>query len=176
MVKFQYLFDYTPYFCGGSNDQMSRTLLSFKRNHDSAFRFMRSMMVNYFDLGEFDKSKTVVCCVPGHEANLYSPIQRLTSEIATECGFLDGTHLIRKLYATESFCRSGIRDSKALRESIEVDQIIGGLRVILLDDVATTGTSFSVVSRLLMEAGAGSVECVALGQTVKLNSRRLSHA
>ncbi len=154
---------------------MSRSLLSFKRGHDSAYAFFKSMVSNYFDLAEFDKSKTVVCCVPGHEGDLYSPIQRLTQAVATECGFLDGTHLIRKLYPTASFCRSGIRDSKELRDSIEVDEIIGGLRVILLDDVATTGTSFSVVSKLLMEAGAGSVECIALGQTVKLTSRRMDH-
>lgn len=175
MVKFKYLFDYTPFFCGGSNDEMSRSLLSFKRGHDVAYAFFRSMMINYFDVAEFDRSKTVVCCVPGHDGNLYSPIQRLVNAIATECNFLDGTHLVRKMYPTASFCRSGIRDAKELRDSLEIDPILSGLRVILIDDVATTGTSFSVVAKMLMEAGAGSVECIALGQTVKLKGRRLDH-
>lgn len=153
---------------------MSRILLSFKRGHQSAFKFFLSLMVNYFDLANYDRSKTVVCCVPTHDAKLYHPIQNLCSELATKCGFIDGLHLIRKLHPTDSFCRTGIRDSKQLKESIEIDEVIKGLRVVLLDDVTTTGTSFSVISKLLMEAGAGSVECVALGQTVKLTDRRVA--
>ena len=176
MVKYQYLFDYTPYFQGGANDSMSRIMLSFKRGHKDAFTFFETMVSNYFDLSNFDKSKTVVCSVPGHEAYLYSPIQRLASDVALENGFLDGLHLVRKLYETESFCRSGNRDPLALRQSLEVDGVVKGLHVILIDDVATTGTSFSVVSKMLMEAGAASVLCLALGQTVKLSERRLQHA
>lgn len=175
MVKYQYLFDYTPYFQGGANDSMSRILLSFKRGHHAAFDFFRSMAVNYFDLIQFDRSKTAICAVPGHEANLYNPIQRLASEIALECGMIDGLHLVRKLYATDSHCRAGIRDPHVLRQSLEIDGIVKGLYVFLLDDVATTGTSFAVVSKMLMEAGAAAVQCVALGQTVKLSERRLQH-
>ena len=176
MIKFDYLFDYTPYFSGGANDGMSRTLLSFKRNHASAFEFMKQVLGNYFDLSNFDKSKTVICCVPSHDVTLFSPIQRLCSYVAENCGFLDGTHLIRKLFATTSFCRSGFRDAVTLRDSLEIDGIIKGLDVILLDDVATTGTSFKVVATLLMQAGANSVQCFALGKTVKLSERRLQNA
>ena len=175
MVKYQYLFDYTPFFHGGANDNFSRILLSFKRGHNDAFSFFRAMVVNYLDLIQMDKSKTVVCSVPGHEANLYSPIQRLASDVALECGLLDGLHLVRKMYATDSFCRSGVRDPQALRQSLEIDGIVKGLHVVLLDDVTTTGTSFAVVSKMLMQAGAASVHCVALGQTVKLSERRLQH-
>lgn len=176
MIKFDYLFDYTPYSCGGANDGMSRTLLSFKRNHASAYEFMKHLLSNYFDLYHFDLSKTVICCVPSHDGNIYSPVQRLCSHVAQNCGFLDGTHLVRKLFATESFCRSGFRDAIKLRESLEIDGIIKGLDVILLDDVATTGTSFKVVATLLMQAGANSVQCLALGRTVKRSERRLQNA
>ena len=172
MNNIQYLFDYTPYFHGGANDRLSRIMLSFKRGHESAFQFFLSLMVNFFDLSEYDSSKTVVCCVPSHDGSLYNPLQRLCSSIAADCGFIDGTHLIRKLYPTESFCRSGIRDSRQLKESIEIDGALKGLRVVLLDDVTTTGISFAVITGLLIEAGAGSVDCIALGQTVKLSERR----
>lgn len=176
MLHYDFIFDYTPFFTGGANDRISRVLLNFKRGHDSAFSFMRSLVVNYFDLQFYDKSKTVVCAVPSHTGDLYNPVQRLCRAIADDCGFLDGTHLIRKLYATDSFCRSGIRDSKALQDSIEIDGIVRGLRVILIDDVATTGTSFKTIGNMLMKAGASSVNCIALGQTVKLKERRLQHA
>lgn len=176
MLHFEYIFDYTPFFNGGANDKISRVLLSFKRGHNSAFDFMRSLVVNYFDLQYYDKSKTVVCCVPSHTGDLYNPIQRLCRAVADDCGFIDGTHLIRKLYATESFCRTGIRDSKALKDSIEIDGVLRGLRVILLDDVATTGTSFNVVSNMLLDTGAIAVNCIALGRTIKLSERRLQHA
>nr|MDD4375084.1 phosphoribosyltransferase [Bacteroidales bacterium] len=66
--------------------------------------------------------------------------------------------------------------SKALQDSIEIDGIVQGLRVILIDDVATTGTSFKTIGNMLMKAGASSVNCIALGQTVKLKERRLQHA
>ncbi|HMM12469.1 MAG TPA: phosphoribosyltransferase family protein [Bacteroidales bacterium] len=176
MVTFEYLFDYTPFFSGGANDHMSRILLSFKRNHESAFEFFRSVMLNFFDLSEIDRANTVVCYIPGHDGRLYHPVQRLCSAIAEGCGLIDGTHLVRKLYPTESFCRSGQRDPLALRDSIEIDGVIAGRHIILLDDIATTGTSFTVVSRLLTQAGARSVRCVALGRTIKLKQERGAYA
>lgn len=171
MVKFDYLFDYTPYFNGGANDHMSRILLSFKRNHQSAFEFMRSVMVNFFDVSDFEKGNTVICAVPSHDGSLYHPVQRLCTHIAHECGFIDGAHLVRKMHPTASFCRTGERDPLALQASIEIDGMIAGRHVILLDDIATTGTSFAVVSRLLIKGGALSVRCVALGRTIRLKQQ-----
>ena len=175
MVKYQFLFDYTPYFHGGANDSMSRIMLNFKRGNGMAFDFFRTMVVNYLEMVQLDKSKTAVCSVPGHEANIYSPIQRLASDVALDCGLIDGLQLVRKTHATDSFCRGGVRDPHALRKSLVVDGIVRGLHVFLIDDVATTGTSFAVVSKMLIEAGAAAVQCVALGQTVKLSERRLAH-
>jgi predicted amidophosphoribosyltransferase len=176
MKNYDFIFDYTPFFRGGANDKLSRVLLNFKRGHESAFSFMRSLAVNYFDLSYYDKSKTAICGVPSHTGSYDNPVQRLCRAIADDCNFIDATLLVRKIYETDSFCRGGIRDSMALRNSIEVDRIVNNLHIILIDDVATTGTSFKVVSDLLMQAGAASVNCIALGQTVKLSERRLQHA
>lgn len=172
MIKFEHLFDYTPFFVGGANDQASRLLLSFKRNHANAFNFFRSMLGNYVDMSPLDKARTMVCAVPAHDGNLFHPVQRLCSAIAEDCGLLDGVRVVRKLYPTESFCRSGVRDPLSLRRSIEVDPIVTGAHIILVDDIATTGTSFKVVATLLLEAGARSVRCIALGHTVKVYQER----
>jgi predicted amidophosphoribosyltransferase len=176
MKYYSYIFDYTPYWKGGSTDKLSRILLNFKKGHANAFYFMRSLAVNYFDLSHYDKLRTVICAVPGHNPEKPNQVQRLCGAIAEDCGFIDGSFLVTKLHETDSFCRAGIRDADDLRESIKVDGIVAGLHLILIDDVATTGTSFKVVSDLLIRAGAASVRCVALGQTVKLSERRLHNA
>lgn len=176
MCKISYLFDYTPYFQGGANDQLSRILLSFKRNHKGAFSLMRSMLANYLRYAELHTTSAILCHVPNHEAQQYSPLQSLCAHVADDCNLVDGSFLIRKLYPTASFCRTGIRDAQDLQQSIEVDPVLAGRHVILIDDVATTGTSMAIVSRLIMQAGALSVQCVALAQTVKLSERRAQHA
>lgn len=176
MSYYSYIFDYTPYWRSGANDKLSRILLNFKQGRANAFDFMRSLAVNYFDLSHYDKMSTVICAVPGHNPEKPNQVRRLCGAIAEDCGFIDGSFLVTKLYETDSFCRAGIRDANDLRDSIKVEGVFSGLHVVLIDDVATTGTSFKVVSDLLMQAGAASVRCVALGQTVKLTDRRLQHA
>lgn len=43
--------------------------------------------------------------------------------------------------------------------------LIKGKNVLLLDDVRTTGNSLSACKQVLEEAGALTVQCLALGQT-----------
>lgn len=48
---------------------------------------------------------------------------------------------------------------------VEHAELIRGRKVLLLDDVGTTGTSMRACTKLLLDAGAAAVKCAALGET-----------
>jgi predicted amidophosphoribosyltransferase len=49
--------------------------------------------------------------------------------------------------------------------SIHVNPDIAGRKILLLDDVVTTGTTLSAIGQMLMEAGAAKVEAITLAET-----------
>lgn len=48
---------------------------------------------------------------------------------------------------------------------VEQAELIRGKKVLLFDDVGTTGTSMRACTKLLLDAGAAAVKCAALGET-----------
>jgi phosphoribosylpyrophosphate synthetase len=55
--------------------------------------------------------------------------------------------------------------NRQTRELI-IEPLVKGKRLILLDDITTTGWTLSSIRKLLLEAGATSVDCFAIGMTV----------
>ncbi len=86
-----------------------------------------------------------------------------------------------KLDIEELFiCRSGVKEQKSLeyaerdiyarsRFSLKmgVEEKIKGKRVVLVDDIITSGATVKVCSDLMIEAGALDVTCLGAGRSVK---------
>jgi orotate phosphoribosyltransferase-like protein len=62
--------------------------------------------------------------------------------------------------------RRGVLKLKRLGEFVECRSDISGLRVLLIDDILTTGLTASKSVEALKDAGAASVFCGILGWTV----------
>jgi len=104
--------------------------------------------------------------VPSHDA------ERKDTGIRDVARVLAGTGLFQDV--TECVVRHTTvpkgagRDPSITLNSVRIEkpERIQGKNVLLLDDVVTTGSSMWACAKLLMDAGANDVRCLAVGQTV----------
>lgn len=95
----------------------------------------------------------------------YDQAQLLAVAVAKELG-LPCAHLLRKIRNTPP--QSGISDAAARRANVLGSYTIAnrqatvGQRILLIDDVITTGSTVSECARVLMTAGAKEVYCAAV--------------
>lgn len=87
-------------------------------------------------------------------------IERNEHPDATDC-------LYRAEFVPPQASNSGRRSRADHRESLDVQGSprINQKTVLLLDDITTTGQSMEVAKRLLLQAGAAKVQCLAIGRT-----------
>ena len=110
----------------------------------------------------------LVATVPSHDPNkLTSGIRTLAAklEAAVECKDI-GPNLVRHT-KIEKLANGGDRSVEVHLGSITINHphlVEDGL-ILLIDDVMSTGNSLLACRKLLLEAGAAEVKCVALGRT-----------
>lgn len=113
---------------------------------------------------------TVIMAVPSSDHRKINAITKVAQALAKKLPHLtDATQAITKLHSTASFCRGKNRSAETIIQSLHIDATaIYGQHILLLDDITTTGTTFSTVQQMLLDAGAASVTCLALGKVPKL--------
>ena len=116
--------------------------------------------------GEFD----LVTWVPVGKKRLrkrgYDQAQ-LLAEAACRCWDTRPVRLLRKI--TDNPAQSGLTDAAARRANVlgvyEADtEAVRGHRVLLVDDIVTTGSTLCECARVLKDAGAESVVCTAVAR------------
>ena len=108
-----------------------------------------------------------VCVVPPHDPFTPEPPLRLLAQaLAARNGRTDATACLVRHTAIRRIVFGGASTVAIHRESMRVDspELIQGRTVLLLDDVAKSGVSLLTCRMLLLEAGAGRVQAVALGR------------
>ena len=97
--------------------------------------------------------------------------QSVANELGVEC-----VRLLEKTVHNET--QSVIRDSAARRANVlgvfEVrnEELLKGKRVLLIDDVVTSGATLTECSRILLTAGAASVECATFAATKQKETKQ----
>jgi hypoxanthine phosphoribosyltransferase len=108
--------------------------------------------------------------VPPHccEKNNFG-IQILSKQISKRKGLLDATLCLIRHKSIDKLSSGGDRSIQTHLQSIEVvcPGIIEGKKLLLLDDVSTTGNSLMACKKLLESAGAKSVKSFGLGKTTR---------
>ncbi len=85
--------------------------------------------------------------------------------VARHLGVLLGLPVRRLLRRTSTGHQTGAPRTERLAGPAFVARPVRGLRVVLVDDVVTTGATFAAGVGALMAAGARRVECVAVART-----------
>ncbi|MCQ6962509.1 ComF family protein [Methanolobus chelungpuianus] len=147
----------------GVKSEFSSLILAVKNQKKAAVEFFVKLLIVILS----DKEEFVICVIPSHEAGLKpSGIRDIAKRLCKE-PIIDGTDILVRSKTIPSKHQSGVRDLRLERESLDVinKNKIKGRNILLLDDVATTGTSLVAGRSKLLEAGAKSVASIALGHT-----------
>lgn len=110
----------------------------------------------------------VIATVPSHDPDRPSVgLEKLAAKLAKTGSRIDGFVCLVRTKKINKLAHGGDRSEKVHLESIVVAQpnLIKGRNVLLLDDVAKTGNSLTACRKLLLDAGARTVECATIGKT-----------
>lgn len=163
-LEFYYPFNFKP------DDSQSSLLRLFKQGHKQAIQHYY-YLVQIWLRGNIN-SPHLVMAVPGSKAGKTNSITKLTAALPLNLNLVeDATKAIKKIHSTKSFCKTNKRNTDLLKASLEIDHnIIKDKNILLLDDVTTTGQTFTTIEEMLLDAGAASVICLSLAKTAKLSN------
>lgn len=159
--------EYYPYRIEGQInphfDQWSGSILNLKRSKVPAIDFF------YRKLNPLLGTNFAIATVPSSNSENASPgIRKLAIKLAGNQR-IDATSCLIRHKSIDKLATGGRRNQDVHFDSIQVQNphLIQGQEVLLLDDVSTSGNSLLACKALLMDAGAKSVQCLVLGQTVR---------
>lgn len=162
-----YLGDYIPWWilkAMGTRDGYSGSLLDLKQSQAASLNSFTAMLGN-----EISKTYTGITAVPSHDpaTGTGTGIRLLAKQVASKIGAADGRDFLRRTVKIAKLAHGGDRSVQGHLNSLVAEQPhrYRGGRVLVLDDIMTTGNSFIACRKLLLDAGADEVICVALGKT-----------
>jgi predicted amidophosphoribosyltransferase len=151
---------------GGNGDnwpEHSSMILGLKKGHKQALDYF------YAHLEPRVRKAEAIAVVPGHEAGKpgTSGVRLLARRLAEACGCVDATGCLVRHTTIAKKATGGDRSKCVDLNSIEVRQpdLIMGRKVLLLDDVKTSGNSLLACRELLLDAGAAKVVMAAMART-----------
>jgi hypoxanthine-guanine phosphoribosyltransferase len=111
-----------------------------------------------------------IVVVPPHQSEKdNSGIKILAQEIASKNNLIDATSCLIRYRTIDKLATGGNRSLETHLQSIKVvnKEIIKGKKLLLIDDVSTTGNSLKACQELLEYAGAKSVKSFVLAKTTR---------
>ncbi|MDY0129353.1 MAG: phosphoribosyltransferase [Methanosarcina vacuolata] len=145
-------------------DKFSLRIMDVKVEEDQAIKYFVHCLENVL---AFDIPYIVCTFPPSEKGKNSSGIKRIAKEVCSLHSLVDGTNILVRTKSITARKDGGSRGYDTQLNSLEIinEEILRGQRVLLLDDVTTSGNSFFAGRYLLKGAGASVVACLALGKT-----------
>ena len=153
---------------GAWRESILRYKFAGKRMYARAYGPLLAEVIRRELEGEYELLSYVPLSPKRRRDRGYDQARLLACAAAKELG-RPAVCLLRKTRHTAP--QSGIRDSAARRANIlgaytvEKSAEVAGRRILLIDDILTSGSTLSEASRVLLQAGAASVVCATLALT-----------
>ncbi|MCO1335204.1 phosphoribosyltransferase [Microbulbifer sp. OS29] len=169
-MQVEHLFEYHP-SRGGANPKhagISVQLVKFKQGDSEAIHFftqhVRAKLASTFPPGAAFSVATVPSSTQGKAHNGFSHMVR---NLKGSFPIRNNGNLLQRVKSIDPLHKGGTRTLDIHRQSlVTASHIIPGEKVVLLDDVTTSGNSLKVAAELLRRAGADVVLVLALCKTV----------
>ncbi len=147
--------------------------------HDLKFRYhkeyaepLSEYMTEMIDKYYYDEQFDFIACVPLHEKDFrkrrFNQSEELAKHISFKTGIPFKKNIITKIYRTQK--QSGTREFERIGNvfgvyDVNKDEDVTGSKVLLIDDVETTGSTLSECGKMLFLAGAERVCCLSVAVT-----------
>ena len=152
-------------------DSFHRFKFKGRQAYAKAYAVLMAQCVNDQQLGEFDVVTWSPINVNRRRRRGYDQSELLARELAKHLN-LPVAPLLEKTRNTVA--QSSIEDASARRaNALGAYQIlpsadIVGKKILLVDDIVTSGSTLSECARVLRTAGAGEIHCIVLAQSRKV--------
>jgi predicted amidophosphoribosyltransferase len=148
----------------GSNfPNHSSKILDLKKSQESALRYFQAMLEEMIKKPAF-----ALAVVPSHDmTKTRSGLHIVTTRLATKIGVVDGGDYLQRTVTIAKLSSGGDRSIAVHTNSLSANGAhrFAGKKIMLIDDVMTTGNSLAAGRKVLLDAGAAEVVCVAMAQT-----------
>lgn len=172
-----YLCNYEPYKVWNGFEMVKNT--SFNKNNGGRLLDLKDIKENAISYytGEFDRelkeilnSHKDICIaiVPSHKPDKKnSGIKEVAKKLIKKYNLVDATECLVRYIEIDKLAHGGDRSIETHLNSIKVENphLINDSRIIIMDDITTSGNSLLACKQLLEEANAKKVICVAVGKT-----------
>lgn len=167
-----YLYDYYPTRYKDFHQGISEKIIEFKSGKTGAIdyfcRIMKSTLDEMFGDNIAGLSEYTVCIMPSHDKGVYSLGLRVLAEFLIDTyGMEDGIQVVHRLKTHDRNSNGGDRSIAGQIETLGIcDSFdVKGKKILLLDDVTTTGNSIFAVKKLLEDHGNKWFVPFVLGKT-----------
>lgn len=153
-------------------NENSRLLIHKFKYHD------RTYLVNFFASLLYSKYKSlideadIITCVPMHKMKRLFRLYNHSHMLAKEISKISGKEFIYEILHKSKYTKSQAFLSKLARKENLKGSIICkyperacGKKIVLIDDVITTGSTINLCSRVLSSAGAKSISVISIAKT-----------
>jgi predicted amidophosphoribosyltransferase len=174
-----YFVDYHKVHLGGEKnpkfeeDRASHVILDLKddtnRKYEIAVQDVTELIGPRLKDVVKENTRYLLAVIPSSEAGKWSPGLEAFIEATSKKNryFTPATRLLKRHTKIAKLARGGRRGAGVHLASVKVQNSadVKGKRILLIDDITTTGNSFAACKQLLEDAGAAEVVCVAIAKT-----------
>ena len=169
-LRFSFVAGWTSvwYYKAMVRGSIQRYKFSGRRNYAPTYGRVLAMKLQAEDLCDFDILTYVPIACLRRLSRGYDQVELLCNEVGSQLG-LTSVCTLRKIRNTPP--QSGIKDVSRRRANVlgaykaTCPEAVRGKRVLLLDDVITTGATVSECARVLLTAGAKEIFCACIAVT-----------
>jgi predicted amidophosphoribosyltransferase len=138
------------------------------RGHDELAATLGLRLATRIGLEDWASSLDAVCCVPSHPLHLIrrgrAAAETVARVVARSLG-LPFAALMRRRGMQRQATRTRVQRLQLGRSSFRCRTPVTGQRLLVVDDVITTGATLRRSSEALLDAGAEAVFCAAVART-----------